>query len=512
MGRQLDRNIWLVTIIALLIMFFNLGSIPLLDPDEPVYAETPKEMVQFNEFLSPRIFGEYWYDKPPLYYWLVAGAGKVFGMGEFAARFPSAVLGVAGVLALYLFGRELFNKRAGLAGALILATSLEYVYLGKAAVTDMTLTFCLTLALLGFITKRYLLMYVFIGLATITKGPVGFLFPGAIILLYLVLAGRIRQVTEIKLPAGIGIFALIGLPWYWFMYSVHGSAFIDTFLGFHNVTRFTSPEHPELVVWYYFIPVLILGFFPWTAILVQSVWASLQRSSQDDNRTLMFLNIWAAFIFLFFSICQTKLVSYILPLYPPLALIVGWYIDRVWDIRAKMLAWPVLLVVLSVLFAAGLVVGTKALPGVTNGVLAAALLLSVMALCAAVFIWKRQPGKAFGVQVAGMALCLLLIFGMLASAVAPLFTAKYIAQEFTARYDGKSPVYVMKFLRPGFAYYTNVYGFEVRALELPAAVNGVRGPAWFVVQQADYRQLTAAEQAQVSVMVQVADRMILIKE
>ncbi|HWR05486.1 glycosyltransferase family 39 protein [Sporomusa sp.] len=512
MVRRLDSNLWVVAVIALIIMFFNLGSIPLLDPDEPVYAETPKEMIQFNEFLSPRIYGEYWYDKPPLYYWLVTGAFKVFGMSEFSARFPSAFLGVAGVLALYWFGRELFNKRAALAGALVLATSIEYFYLGKAAVTDITLNFCLTLALLGFITKRYYVMYIFTGLATVAKGPVGFLFPGAVIFLYLAATSRFRLLKEMKLLTGIGLFAVTALPWYLFMYSVHGSTFIDTFLGFHNVTRFTSPEHPELVVWYYFIPVLLLGFFPWTSILFQSVWVSLTQSSQESNRTLLFLNIWAVFIFIFFSISQTKLVSYILPMYPPLALIAGWYIDRVWGLRARRTAWPVILSVLSALLIAGMFASLELFPALTNGVGITAVLFSVMALCSIFFIWKRQIGKAFWVQVIGMTLFSMVLVGMLFSGVAPYFTSKYIAHEFTGKYDGKSPVYVMKFLRPGFAYYTDIYGIEVKAMELPAAVNNAQGKAYFVTQQADYKELTEPERMKVRIVAEAADRMILIKE
>lgn len=141
MFKKLETGFWLVAIITLLIVFFNLGGIPLLDPDEPVYAETPKEMFSFNEFLSPRIYGEYWYDKPPMYYWLVAASYKLFGMNEFAARFPSAVLAVACTVLVYQSGRRLFNERAGVAGALVLATSIEFFYLGKAAVTDITLLF-----------------------------------------------------------------------------------------------------------------------------------------------------------------------------------------------------------------------------------------------------------------------------------------------------------------------------------------------------------------------------------
>lgn len=512
MPRRLDKNFFLVACIATIIMFFYLGNIPLLDPDEPVYAETPKEMIKFNEFLSPRIFGDYWYDKPPLYYWLVAGAFKLFGMGEFAARFPSAFLGVAGVLALYWFGCEIFNKRAAMAGALVLATSIEYFYLGKAAVTDITLNFCLTLALLGFITKRYYLMYFFSGLATVAKGPVGFLFPGAIIFLYLAATSRFQMIKEMKLPTGILLFAVTALPWYGFMYSVHGSAFIDTFLGFHNLTRFTSPEHPELVVWYYFIPVLILGFFPWTAILIQSVWASLTQPNLGQNRKLLFFNIWAAFIFVFFTISQTKLVSYILPMYPPLALIAGWYIDRVWELRERSMLWPLVLTCLSALIIAGMFTGLKLMPVLANGIMIAAGVFIAMTVFSFVFARKRQIGKAFWAQVIGMMVFSMVLVSLLFTGASPYFTSKYIAQEFTDKYDGKSPVYVMKFLRPGFAYYTNVYGIEVKAKELAAAVNTAQGKAYFVSQQADYKQLTELEREKVKIVAEAADRIILMKE
>ena len=105
-------------------MFFQLGSYPVLDPDEPVYAQTPREMLAAGDLLSPRIYGNYWYDKPPMYYWLVAAASKIFGMGEFAARFPSALLAVAGSVYLYFSVSRLISIRAGIFSALILTTSL----------------------------------------------------------------------------------------------------------------------------------------------------------------------------------------------------------------------------------------------------------------------------------------------------------------------------------------------------------------------------------------------------
>ncbi|MBC8015170.1 MAG: glycosyltransferase family 39 protein, partial [Sporomusaceae bacterium] len=349
MFARLGSGFWLVAIISIVILFFNLGGIPLLDPDEPVYAETPKEMMAFDEFISPRIYGEYWYDKPPMYYWLVAASYKIFGITEFAARFPSAVLAVACTLAVYLSGRRLFNERAGMAGALVLTTSIEFFYLGKAAVTDMTLLLCLTISLLAFIEKRYYLAYLFAGLATVTKGPIGLLFPGAIVFSYILVTRNWSLMKSMKIPSGLLLYAIVALPWYVAMYSLHGSAFIDTFLGFHNLTRFTSPEHPEVVLWYYYIPVLMIGFFPWTSIMLQSMWTSLTKSRQDFS-ALLFLNIWAIVIFIFFTISQTKLVSYILPMYPPLAMIVGWYIDRLWiaSNRQRSSSWAILLGILAI--------------------------------------------------------------------------------------------------------------------------------------------------------------------
>ncbi|MBP1765585.1 MAG: hypothetical protein H6Q65_2643, partial [Firmicutes bacterium] len=358
------KEFWLLVAISALVMFFNLGGIPLLDPDEPVYAETPLEMIAAHDFLSPRIYGEFWYDKPPMYYWLVAAAFQIFGVNEFAARFPSALLAVFCVAFVYFSGSRLLGRTAGLTGALVLATSVEYFYLGKAAVTDITLTFCLTVALLSFLREKYYLFYVFCGLAVLTKGPVGCLFPGAIIFLYMLVTRQFGILKKMKLPVGIILFSLIALPWYIVMYNIHGSIFLDTFIGFHNITRFTSPEHPEVVLWYYFIPVLLLGFFPWTAVLVQSVWRSLTAARQDERNTLLFLNIWAIFIFVFFSISQTKLVSYILPMYPPLAMVAGWYISRIYEENRtkRPLAWPILLTIFAFLWAGGFYFGAKKLP------------------------------------------------------------------------------------------------------------------------------------------------------
>ncbi len=529
-------SFWVIALISAFIVFLNLGGIPLLDPDEPVYAETPKEMFQFNEFISPRIYGEYWYDKPPMYYWLVAGAYKLFGINEFAARFPSALLAVICVLIVYKSGRRLFNNSAGMASALVLATSIEYFYLGKAAVTDITLTLFLTLSLLSFIEKRYYLFYIFAGLATVTKGPIGLLFPGAIVFVYLAATRNFTELKNMKIVSGLILYSIVAVPWYWIMYQLHGGVFFDTFLGFHNITRFTSPEHPEGVLWYYYIPVLILGFFPWTALMVQAVWNSLRNSRQDFS-VLVFLNIWAAFIFIFFTISRTKLVSYILPMYPPLAMIVGWYIDRILlgvhsqssettaresgetkaavsneSVVSRRFSWSAVLLILSALFAGGMLKGLEFMPALQDGVFISAGIIMAMALAVGYLIWKNEVIKAFWVQIGSMVLFAAVLVTMLFPKIADDFASKDIAREFTLNYDGKSPVYVTKFLRPGFAFYSDTYGIELKSDDDLGKVVATGFRAYFVIRKSEYEHLGEKEQQNLTILAEKADKILLLKK
>jgi len=510
MFNKVGTSFWLVAIITIIIVFFNLGGVPLLDPDEPVYAETPKEMFAFNEFVSPRIYGEYWYDKPPMFYWLVAISYKIFGVNEFAARFPSAILAVACILAVYLSGRRLFNERAGMAGALVLATSIEYFYLGKAAVTDITLLFFLSVSLLSFIEKRYYTAYLFAGLATLTKGPIGLLFPGGIIFFYLLATRNWSQLKSMKIFSGLLIYAIVATPWYVIMYNIHGSIFIDTFLGFHNITRFTSPEHPESVQWYYYLPVLILGFFPWTAIMLQSMWTSLTRS-RNNFSVLLFLNIWALFIFIFFTISQTKLVSYILPMYPPLAMIAGWYIDYLWTSHTKPTSWAIVLGILTVVFTGGMLMGIQAMPILQNGIHIILIIFILMILFVIYFAWNKRSSYVFWTQIIAMILFSMVLFAILFPLAAPNFTTKNISQEFTAQYDGISPVYIIKFLHPGFTFYTNVYGTELKIGDDLNQSIQENQRAYFVIRQSDYNLLTEESRQLVTILSNVDDKVLLLK-
>lgn len=511
--KQIEKNnLLIVAVAAVFIILFGIGGTPLLDPDEPVYAETAREMLQTGDFLSPRIFGDFWYDKPPMYYWLVAMAQFVFGDNEFAARFPAAIMACGTSVMLYVAGTKLFNERAGFWSALILSSCVQFFYLGKAAVTDTTLLFFMTGALFSFIHKRYWLMYVCMALATVTKGPIGIVFPGAIIFLYLLFMGQLREILRMHVIRGLLLYFVIAAPWYYAMYTVHGMEFINTFLGFHNITRFTTAEHANRVTFWYYIPVIILGLFPWTGMLLQAIKASIQDSRIDDMRNLMFLHIWWLFVLLFFTICKTKLVSYILPMFPALALIIGWNISRM---LAKLrhnttfYGWAVGSGIMFTLLGVGWIIGAQYLPEaafslIMLGVLT--LLLGVAAIFALVYYRDIQLSAWLHVMVGVVTMCV--AFAFVLPVIADRFSVKTMSGVYKTECQADTPIYVDKFLRPGFMFYAGKPGKEMLP-NTEAMADALRDgtPKYILVRGLEYRRVQKTMQlpANVQTVKEIAD-------
>lgn len=258
---KLNKNCILLFLFCLALYGTFSGLIPLLDPDEPVYGETAKEMLSTGDWLSPRIYGEFWYDKPPLFYWLESISFTLFGVSTASARLPSILMGALLSPYLYLSMRKLLGEKAALYGAFISASSLEIIVLARSSVTDATLTFTLTVALISFLRKEYIPAYIFCGLSLLAKGPIGFGFPALIVGLWMIFRGSFtfKNIMALRWTWGIPLACLVGLPWYLAMGMIHGDAFIDTFLGYHNVTRFISPEHAGQNHYWLYLVVLIAG-------------------------------------------------------------------------------------------------------------------------------------------------------------------------------------------------------------------------------------------------------------
>lgn len=187
---KINKNCLFLFLFCLVLYGAFSGLIPLLDPDEPVYGETAKEMIATGDWISPQIYGEFWYDKPPLFYWLEAVSFSIFGVSTWAARLPSVLLGALTPVYLYLASRRLIGEKSALRGAFICASSLEIIVLARSSVTDTLLTLTLTVALMSFLRKEYFIAYIACGLALLTKGPIGFGFPALIVGLWMIFTKR----------------------------------------------------------------------------------------------------------------------------------------------------------------------------------------------------------------------------------------------------------------------------------------------------------------------------------
>lgn len=510
-GKKLD--VLIILIVAAFIMLFKLGTVPLLDPDEPVYIQTALEMLNHNDFISPRIYGDFWYDKPPMYYWLIALTVKFLGATELSARLPSAILAIVGAILVYYYGARLFDRKSALYGALILVTSFEYFYLGKAAVTDITLSCFFSGAIFAYLNRQYRWMYMFMGLSVLTKGPVGIVLPAAIILLHLIATKRLAKIFYLKLFQGSIIFLLITAPWYSMMYNLHGTNFVETFLGFHNVTRFLSPEHTSGQIWYYYFPVLCVGFFPWISYFLPAFFEGWRERNKENGKNILALMIWLCVVFIFFSISQTKLISYILPMYPPMALLTGWYMNRcLEDFRIKALNFAGAgMMMVSLFIFVGLEITAEYKFGIQiNGIRYLGILF--IGMTGWVFLSNFIKNKQYYLSgiIAGMVGFVVILMNSIFPAITDFVSVKPTAEVFNEVYiNSSTPVYVEKFYRPGFCYYTGIAGRELK-IDLQVVIKEEK-EAYFLVREKNFDQLPMKEKENLQVINKQKDVLLLYK-
>jgi len=337
---SLKNDISLLTLFFGIAFFQFLGRIPLYEPDEGRYAEIPREMLERGDFITPFLNYVKYFEKPPLHYWLNALSFTIFGQNEFAARFPGALMGLLTVLLTYFVGRKLFSRPAGILAALILGSSTGFLMQARLDITDMTLTCTLSAALSFFILAArdgeprkalyYHLFYLCAALAVLAKGLIGIIFPGAIIFSYLLISRRWRLLGEMRLLTGIPLFFLVAAPWF-IGVSWRNPEFARFFFIHEHFERFLTKTHGRYKPFWYFVPVLAGTMLPWSFFIptaMKGVWKE-RLSSEGEGR--LYLVLWALLIFLFFSKSDSKLIPYILPVFPPLALLMGSAFARLAD-------------------------------------------------------------------------------------------------------------------------------------------------------------------------------------
>jgi 4-amino-4-deoxy-L-arabinose transferase-like glycosyltransferase len=318
--------------LTLFFSLFRLGSVTLFDVDEAVFSQATKEMVETGNWMTPTYNGQNRYDKPILFYWLMAVSYKIFGINEFGARFPSAIASCLLIISLFFFTLRVQDEKTALYAALPAVLSLSFFVYSHAAVTDMALTLFITLSLCSFYlsvcgNEQYVGrdtiysygFYLFSALAFLTKGLIGMVFPFGIALIYMIVTekwGGIRKVFRVK---GLVFFLLIAAPWYIAQFSINGQEFFDQFVLKHHFKRYTGVISGHKGPLYYYIPVFIVSLFPWIAYLP----AGIRNTVKEKERLLIFASLWVAFIFIFFSFSITKLPNYILPAIPGACLLIA---------------------------------------------------------------------------------------------------------------------------------------------------------------------------------------------
>ena len=335
-----EEKAW-VDFAAILIIFsffyiLFLGALPFKEPDESRYAEIPREMLESGDFITPRLNYVKYFEKPPLHYWVNAISLSAFGNKEAAARFPSALFGLCGVLLVYHIGRTLFGRRAGLYSALVLGSSVGFLFQSRMNIIDTTLTICLAAALGFFLLasrreetnkgRYYYLFYLFCALSVLAKGLIGIVLPGGVIFFYLLFAKRWNLLREMRLFSGIALFLAVCAPWF-VLVSLRNPEFFQFFFIHEHFERFLTKVHGRYEPPWYFIPVLLGGMMPWSFFLPGAVKSGWEK--RDCHR--LFLSLWFGVIFVFFSLSSSKLIPYILPVFPAVALLIGSAISAALD-------------------------------------------------------------------------------------------------------------------------------------------------------------------------------------
>ena len=342
-------QVLLLLLLSGLLFFLSLGNMGLTDRDEGRNAEAGREMFASGDFVTPTFNGELRVAKPVFVYWLMTMSYHVFGVSEFAARAPSALFGVALIVMHYLFLTRLRGPTVGLFGALMLLLNIEMLALGRMAITDSVLIFFTTLSLYGFWLGLHepgggrhwiWAFYAGMALATLTKGPVGFAVPLITAFLYLAATRQWLVFWERGAPlSGTLVFFIFAGPWYAAMFFIHGDAYSSQ-AKVHTVGRFLAPMEGHGGGWWFYFPVLLLGFYPWSTFLPAAFYRAYgswrkSRTAEDHKHESTesgepvgsgdelewFAGLWIVGVFIFFSLSSTRLPHYIGPLFPACALL-----------------------------------------------------------------------------------------------------------------------------------------------------------------------------------------------
>lgn len=329
---------WHVALLCLVLYLPALGTMPLAEPDEGRYAEIPREMLASGDLVTPRLNDVLYFEKPVLYYWMVAGAQQILGRNELAARAVTFLSGLLGILLTFYLGRSLGSRRLGVYASIVLCLTPLWAGFSRINTIDLAVSVMIaaTLACFWWASRDgagkgpWWALFACSALAVLTKGLIGIVLPGGVIFVYLLLTRRWRLLLRVPWISGILLFALIAVPWH-ALVAQRNPEFLWFYFIHEHLLRYTTDVAERTGPAWYYLPVLLVGLLPWSGLLPAS-W-SLFRSPRDEQErdAAIFLGSWAGVILLFFSVSKSKLIPYVLPIWPALALLAAMVLLRALD-------------------------------------------------------------------------------------------------------------------------------------------------------------------------------------
>lgn len=322
-------------LLAAVTFFAGLGRGAITDSDEAFYAESAREMVASGDWVTPHYNFEPRFQKPVLYYWLTAAASLALGENEMAARLWAALAGLGLVLVTAAAGRRWYDESTGLLAGAIVATNFGYFSIGRMALPDLPLAFCISLAIWAALVatleqerrprKFVLLAALALGLGALTKGPVGLIIPALVIIPVLMIERRSIALTPNDIVLGFLVLVAVAVPWYVLMWFRHGNEYLQGFFIGDNFERFATDRFNGPRPWWFYVPIVAGGLLPWTPLAL--VWlgplTQFLRRRRDIGTVDLRLLLWAVLPLAFFSLSVGKQPRYILPVLPPLALLLA---------------------------------------------------------------------------------------------------------------------------------------------------------------------------------------------
>jgi len=459
MESAISHRARLVLLAAFAFLWFcNLGYRHLVRPDEGRYAEIPREMVATGDWLTPRLNGLKYFEKPALQYWATAAAFSLLGQNEWAARLWPGITGFLGVLLVFWAGNRLFAPPAGVLGAAVAAGSAIYVFIGHVLTLDMGLTFFTSASVLAIAVaqrdgleppdrRRWMLAaWAAAALAVLSKGLVGIVLPAGTVALYVLVERDWKRAARLHVLSGGLLFLAITAPWF-IAVSLANPEFFRFFFVHEHLERFLTKEHGRYQPLWYFVPVLLAGILPWIVSLFPALRRAGTRLPTANFQPQRFLLLWCAVVVVFFSVSSSKLGSYILPIFPALALLIGRYLASADRRVAAAQAWAAAVLGAGIAAASPQAMSLaepwlppELLAGYVPWLAAAGLALAVAALLSAWFCLRgRVTAATTALAFGGLLTAQLALSGH--EQLSPTYSAYHIVQKIRTQIRPDVPFY-----------------------------------------------------------------------